>query len=116
MRRLVVVLLAAGLLAACGDQPVGPAPEQGSGGPVTSQAVGSRHPGEQDAARSAAARAELAACATAAGWKLQNLDLKVDAHGLLIGMQFRAVPGRPGVTGQRETVERCLAHASVTRP
>jgi hypothetical protein len=116
MRRLLVVLLATSVLAACTDQPPGPAPEQGCGGPARSQSVAARHPGEEDEARSAAAQAELAACATKAGWRLRDLDLKVDAQGRLIGLQFRAVPSRPGLTGQRETIDRCLAGAGVTRP
>jgi hypothetical protein len=49
------------------------------------------------------------------GWHLDNLDILVDAEGLLILISYRSRIIVPG-TLEREAVDTCLAEADVTRP
>ena len=96
-RRIAVVLLTAALaLSSCGADPA-------------------FHPGEADPARSRQVREEVRACAEGRGWHLDNLDLSVDAEGILILISYRSRIIVPG-TLEREAVDSCLAEADVTQP
>jgi hypothetical protein len=116
MRRQRLAALAACcvLLAGCAVKPM--VGGTGSGGaPAQRTPAPGWHPGEHDPARSAAATAAVAACARAAGWDLENLNVDVSDRGLLIGIRYSAARGGDGV-GADETVRRCLDRAGVGWP
>jgi hypothetical protein len=102
-RRIALLVLSTGLaLASCGrSDPAGD-------GSVF-------HPGEADPVRSAQARDEVKACAKDHGWHLDDLELLVDAEGLLIRIAYRSRHIAPD-TSEHETVDGCLDRAGVTQP
>jgi len=116
-RRLAALAACCVLLGACGGQAVGGGAGSG-GGPAPRASTGSRHPGEHDPDRSAAATAAVARCARAAGWDLEDLTVDVSDRGLLIGISYRAAKRGEGAGagGSDETVRRCLDRAGVDWP
>ena len=115
-RRLAALAACCVLLGACGGQAVGGGAGSGGGPAQRAPAPGSRHPGEHDPDRSAAATAAVADCARAAGWDLKGLNVDVSVRGLLIGISYRAAKGGRDAGTSDETVRRCLDRAGVDWP
>ncbi|HEX2050459.1 MAG TPA: hypothetical protein VHJ34_07485 [Actinomycetota bacterium] len=114
MRLLAALLAAALMTATCdGDDVAEPDARRTPSARPTPATSAPARPGELDVARSEDVTSSVRACARDQKVRLDDLKVRVDSDGVLIGIGYRAVDA---ASGFEDVVERCLRDAGVVRP